>query len=359
MKNILSIAFALLLASAYTANAQTDKETAKAKGAEAIELMDNDKLDESIALLKEAQKLDPENYVYRYETALAVYRKGDFKEAITLLTKLMDHKDVSRQLYQLLGNAYDLVGKDKKAFEIYDKGLERFPNAGELFLEKGNVYWSKKEYEKALPFYEAGIQADPSYPSNYYRAALIFCSSQNEAWGMIYGEIFMNLEPNSKRTAAMSKLLYDTYKSEIKFPTDTTITTSFGQPTLVISDVKDLENLKIPFLLTYETLMTMSLVGIREININTLDDVRERFVQNYYQMGHDKKYPNALFQYQDKILKAGHLEAYNHWILMKGDEDAFDQWNAGNAEKWDAFVKWFADNGIALDDTNKFYRGQY
>ncbi len=43
------------------------------------------------------------------------------------------------------------------------------------------------------------------------------------------------------------------------------------------------------------------------------------------------KYPNALFQYQDKILKAGHLEAYNHWILMKGDEDAFDQWNAGNA----------------------------
>ncbi len=67
MKNILSIAFALLLASAYTANAQTDKETAKAKGAEAIELMDNDKLDESIALLKEAQKLDPENYVYRYE----------------------------------------------------------------------------------------------------------------------------------------------------------------------------------------------------------------------------------------------------------------------------------------------------
>jgi len=322
MQKILITALTVLLVSAYAANAQTDKETAKAKGTEAIELMDSGKLDESIALLKEAQKLDPENFVYRYENALAIYRKEDYKEAIKLLTKLMDHKDVSTQLFQLLGNAYDMVGKANKAFEIYDKGLERFPNAGELFLEKGNVYWGKKDYDKALPFYEAGIKADPSYPSNYYRATLLFCSSQNEAWGMIYGEIFMNLERNSRRTAEISKLLYDTYKSEIKFPTDTTITTSFGLPTMVISDVKDLENLGIPFLLTYETLMTMSLVGIREISINTLDDVRERFVQNYYQMGDDKKYPNALFQYQDKILKAGHLEAYNHWILMKGDEDA-------------------------------------
>lgn len=40
------------------------------------------------------------------------------------------------------------------------------------------------------------------------------------------------------------------------------------------------------------------------------------------------------------------MEAYNHWILMKGDEDAFGIWMNSNKEKWDNFVKWFTDNGL-------------
>jgi len=55
----------------------------------------------------------------------------------------------------------------------------------------------------------------------------------------------------------------------------------------------------------------------------------------------------------------GHLEAYNHWIIMKGDEDGFEQWLSANKNKWDAFTKWFADNGIKVDLANRFYRGQY
>jgi hypothetical protein len=44
---------------------------------------------------------------------------------------------------------------------------------------------------------------------------------------------------------------------------------------------------------------------------------------------------------------------------MKGDEDGFDGWQSANKDKWNGFVKWFGDNKIQIDDTHKFYSGQY
>ncbi len=42
-----------------------------------------------------------------------------------------------------------------------------------------------------------------------------------------------------------------------------------------------------------------------------------------------------------EILDAGHYEAYNHWLLLKGDEDAFSKWQSANEDKWDKFVEWY------------------
>jgi len=30
-----------------------------------------------------------------------------------------------------------------------------------------------------------------------------------------------------------------------------------------------------------------------------------------------------------------------------------------NKDKWDSFVKWFTDNGMKINDSNKFNRMQY
>ena len=340
---------------------QTDKEKALDKAQEAINLMDNGKVDKSIKLLEEAQKLDPDRFDYPYELAYAHYLKEDYKGVIKILEKNIDHKNVSERLFQLLGNSYDVLGKTDKAFEAYDAGLKKFPNSGMIYLEKGNVYWGKKEYGNALPFYEKGIEVDPRFSSNYYRATLIYCGSTEEVWGMIYGEIFMNLERNSKRTSEISKLLFDTYNSEIKFTSDTSFSVSFSKNASInINDLKDPGKIKLPFGVgVYEPTLMMSMLNEKSIDINSLDRIRKNFIENYFKNGYDKKYPNVLFDYQNKVLQAGHLEAYNHWILMKGDEDTFGIWHSSNTEKWDNFVKWFTDNGLEIDNSNRFYSGQY
>jgi hypothetical protein len=65
------IGFFLGLLSISSAFAQSKQEKAYEKGKAAIQLMDAGKFDESIQLLEEAQKLDPNEINYPYEIAYA------------------------------------------------------------------------------------------------------------------------------------------------------------------------------------------------------------------------------------------------------------------------------------------------
>jgi tetratricopeptide (TPR) repeat protein len=361
MKKLILIT--ILLTIAFQTFCQTGKEIADEKRKKAIELIDNGSPDESIKLLEEAKKLDPGTYIYDYEIAYAYSIKRDFEKALGMAKNVIKYKDANDQCYQMLGNLYDDSGDPENAIKSYDKGLKKFPNSGRLYLEKGNLYWIQKKYDEALPFYELGIKADPTLPSNYYRATLLFLNSEEEVWGMIYGEIFLNLEPNTKRTEEISKLLFDTYKSQIKFTSDTSASVSFCKNAVInlsVGDLKHLDQFKMPFgPMIYETTLVLSLAKEKTIDLNSLNRIRENFVFNYYDRKHNIKYPNVLFDFQKTLKDSGHLEAYNYWLLSSGDINNFSAWKEKNEDKWNQFADWFGKNGIKLSPENRFSRDQY
>ena len=340
---------------------QTDKEKAYEKGMEAIRLADDGNFTQAITLLNEAKKLDPENINYPYELGYTYYLTKDYKTAIKYLEGLLKHKDVKDQVYQLLGNCYDNLNNSEKAMDIYKAGLEKFPNSGKLYFEMGIVQLGKNENIKALDYFEDGIKVDPKHPSNYYWASKLYCSSSEKVWGMIYGELFMNLERNSDRTMEISKLLFDTYKDQIEFLSDTSVTVSFSKnATITVNDMNDPQGMKLPFGVgIYEPALLLSVVNEKTIDINSLDRIRKNFIEMYFKNNNELKYPNVLFEYQNKILSTGHLSAYNHWILMKGDENGFENWLSTNEEEWNNFISWFEDNQILIDNNHKFHSGQY
>lgn len=340
------------------ANAQTKQEEAAKKCREAIKLMDKGKTGEAIKLLNEAKKLDPKNIDYPYEIGVAHYLNQDYKKAVKVIKPLLKHEDVNPLVYQLLGNSYSLLEDRNKAISTYEEGIKKFPNAGRLYLERGNMEMFIEEWNKALAFYEKGIDMDPAYPSNYYWAAKIYLNTHEEVWGMIYGEIFVNLEVNTKRTTEISRLLYKTYQSEITFTNDTSMSVSFSKGTIAINS-PDLSDFKLPFgLIVYEPTLISCIVEEKEINLESLNRIRTRFLEQY-QNNHMKKYPIVLFQHQQKIKEAGHLEAYNFWLLQAGEPDSFDAWTEKNPDKWDSFVDWYNENKIVINQGNKFHRNQY
>jgi tetratricopeptide (TPR) repeat protein len=163
--------------------AQQNKEDAMAKADRAIQLMDKEqKYDDAIRLLQEAEKLDPGRLEYAYEIAYAYYAQQQYDKAINQLLPLKTRPDAHARVYQLLGNSYDMNKQGTKAMVVYEEGLKKFPTSGELHLELGNMMAKAENYDRALEYYEKGIKADPLFPSNYYWASKLYCSSTEECF---------------------------------------------------------------------------------------------------------------------------------------------------------------------------------
>jgi len=362
MKQILLIILISKLSLSSFSQGENDKTKAYEKAVEAIKLMDNGEIDKSIEMLKESQKLDPDTYNYPYETAYAYYLKKDNIKAIKELEKVLKYKENNDQCYTLLGNIWDMEGQPEKAIEIYNQGLEKFPNSGRLYFEKGNVLEVLKKYDDALDTWEQGIGVNPSYPSNYHTASIYYCKySTEKVWGILYGELFANIERGSKKTEEISKLLYDTYKSAITIKSETEAGVSFSKAAQIpVSDKS--ENVKIPFSIPYELTMVLAITSEtkeKELGIKSFNNIRTAFIQEWFDKNRNTEYPNILFDWQKKLIDLGYFESYNYWLLMKGNEDEFEEWYNQNSEKFDKFIDWFSSNPMTIDDDNKFCRIQY
>lgn len=352
---IVSQLFFLLLISLSNLFGQSDSELALNKGREAIRLMEEEgDFTGAINLLEAARELDPNNIVYPFEIALAHSSNKDYIKAISILEPLLQHSEVNGLVYQALGNAYDHQGNSDLAIKTYTNGLNRFPDSGPLYLELGNMNLIRGQYNEALSYYELGIKWNPEFPSNYYRAAKLFFDSNEALWGLIYGELFMNIERTTSRTSEISKLIYDTYRGKIQIKGDST---SFDFCQIRI-DPRQMNKGRFPFCMVFgQDIMTATFV--REINLSTLNEIRVKFIQNYFENQHNRSHPNLLYEYHNQLMKSGHFEAYNYWVLMAGEPTAFKSWSSTNYSKWTEFLKWFADNGLRVDKSKKFFREQY
>ena len=357
MQKPIFLCFVVLFMAFTSARSQSDQEKAKELLNDAIYLMDDGDPDTAIEMLREAKKLDPGKNIYDYEIGLAYYYKKDIKKALEVYKAVVKYDDVNDQCYQMLGNMYDISGDRKKALKTYKKGLSLFPNSGRLHYEQGIILLDEKKYGEAISMFELGISKEPNYASNYYQVTKLFLNSSEKMWGLIYGEFFMNLERNTSRTVEISKLLYDTYLSQITFPTDTTSKIDLSRA-IILNNPKDLESLKLPYSIVYVPTLLVSLGTVRELNLSTLNQLRTNFVNNYYAFKHHEKYPNILIEYQKYLIKMNYMEAYNYWILMMGDEEGFDQWQEDHQELWREFMNWFPENGLYIGNNNSFYRNK-
>lgn len=335
--------------------AQTPKETAAANCNEALKFEDEGDYNTALGLLEQSQKLEPANTTYPYEIAYVWYNQKQYQHVVDKLETLKDKSDSFDRLYQLLGKSYTILNQSDRALAVYEDGLKKFPKSGCLLLERGIILLDDKKYDEALAYFEKGIDVAPGFSLNYYWAAKLYCNSSEPIWGVLYGEIFMNLERNGALNQEISKLLYSTYKSQITFPEAGKSAVSFSKRTITEGRKPD----KMPYSLVYEATMGAAVATETAIDLNSLDRIRQNFLKFYNDRGFNKIYPNALFAYQDKITKADCMDAYNYWLLSNGDEAAFKIWRAQNPAKWQDFVKWFDANPLKLNDANKFYRGQY
>lgn len=324
----------------------------------AIKVLEKEKkYEKAIDLLKQARKLDPKNTAYSYELAYAYYAKKAYKKAIKTLQPIIKKQVASEQFYLLLGTTYELAGSVKKATNTYEEGIKKFPTAGQLYLELGGLAYKMGNNDLAVSHWESGIEHAPTFSSNYYWAAKLYCHSSEKIWGLLYGELFMNLEPNSARSQEVSQLLYATFVGNLSANRTQNVQTNFSQRARMFILLADDWETKLPFQVVFELNMNKATPTLTSKDtLQLLNEWRYNFLTSW-----DKQnsYQNILFEHQEQLKVAGHFEAYTYWLLQQGNKESFKKWLVNNQPKFKKFVDWINKHPLRLSNQTKFHRLQY
>lgn len=336
--------------------AQKSEVKARKYAEKAVISMQNDKPKKASRQLRKAIKFNKAFIPYYYRLAYAYHMDEEHLKSNEILNYIIDEDKDNEMVYELLGENYIEIDSVDQAFNAYVEGIKKFPNEGVLYEEIGKLEMSKEYYFSALEHFENGILMAPNYPGNYYWASKIYLSSTEEVWGLIYGEMFMNIERNTNRTEEISTLLFNTLKREIQISKDSTISISICQDQNRVVDESD-TIVKPSFGKSIVELnLIKSLVNLDEISLRSIDKMRENFIAHYYKNPSDDYRNHQLFEFHKELITHGHFEAYNYWLFMMGDVERFKQWENDNKSQWIHFLEWFKENSLNVSDPITFHR---
>ncbi len=280
----------------------------------------------AILVLNRALQKEPQHLGVAKDLAFCYSYQNDNNKALDIIKPLLDRDDADDQCFQIAGNIYKGLDQAKECEKMYRKGIKRFPQSGALYNELGELLWAQKDYT-AIKQWEKGIENDPNYSGNYYNASKYYYFSTDRTWGLLYGEIFINMEPMGSRTPEIKKLLLEGYK---KLFADTDITkgtkkNSFSEAFL-------------------QALNRQGGAIALGINPESLTMLRTRFILDWYSEGNNR-FPYRLFDMQRQLLQEGMFEAYNQWVF-------------GAAQNLPAYQNWTTAHPAESSEFSRFQKGR-
>ena len=290
-------------------------------------------------VLNRALQIKPNDLSIQKELAYTQYLSGDLTEARNMIMPLLDREDADVQTFQIAGNVYKGAGDLKDIEKIYRKGLKKFPNSGILHFEYGEILLSDKRSAEAIKQWEEGIEKEPAYPGNYYHASkYYYYTKSNPVLSILYGEVFVNGESYTVRTAEMKSVLLESYK-------------------MIFSDNINYSGKKAnPFQQAVaETLLKQRDLTGQGIDTEALTMIRTRFLLDWFQK-QGTKYPYKLFDQLQYLLREGMFEAYNQWLFgAAANVVQYQQWTSINQKKSSDF-SYYQKNRVFKMPTGQYYK---
>jgi tetratricopeptide (TPR) repeat protein len=281
----------------------------------------------AILVLNRAVKLEPKNIEMAKDLGLNYYFSKDLNKALETYKPILEREDADDQCFQIAGDIYLAMEDTKECEKVYKKGLKKFPESGALYNEYGELLWAQKDYS-AIKQWEKGIETDPGFSKNYYNACKYYYFTTDKVWSILYGEIFLNIEPYSTSSAEVKNLLLEGYK---KLFADADLEKNgAGQSAFVQAFLQSMNK--------------QSALASSGINAESLTMIRTRFILDWYNDA-GNKFPYKLFELQRQLLQEGMFEAYNQWIFMA-------------AQNLPAYQNWITVNAAAYGELNRFQKGR-
>ncbi len=257
-------------------------------------------LENAVASLQRARQTDPLNMELLKNLSFAYFLQRDFIKAIETGKIVIEMDDADQQAFQILGLPYKAIGNYKEANKMYLIALKKFPKGGVIYNEYGESLALEKNTKEAIVQWEKGIQLDPNFSGNYFNAIKYYSDQQNCIRIILYGELFVNLESYSAKTAEVKNTLFIAYKTLYKSDLNTL---QLAKPALSLFEQKVLS--------TFKEVST-NFTGI--ITAKQLTVTKQLFITKWLAT-EVNNYPFKLFDHWQYLAKENILSAYNEWLL--------------------------------------------
>jgi len=281
----------------------------------------------AILVLNRALALQPNNLELAKDLGLNYYYSKDYKKAVEVLNPLLERDDVDDQCFQISGDAYWAMEDAKASEAVYRKGIKKLPNSGPLYNELGKVLWTKSDFN-AIKQWEKGIENDPGFAGNYYNASKYYYFTTDKVWSLIYGEIFINIDPKNAYTPEIKNILLEGYKK------------LFAEADLEKSN-KDKNSFVVAFLKTMNKQSSLASTGI---NAESLTMIRTRFILDW-DANYAAKFPFRLFDVHRQYIGEGLFDAYNQWVFA-------------TAQNLPAYQAWTNEHSKEYNELNRYLQGR-
>jgi tetratricopeptide (TPR) repeat protein len=106
-----------------------------------------------------------------YERGLDHLRRGEYREARTVVESALKGNPSNAALHALLGDAYVGLRDFDRAIEAYTQAILHGCRQGSVYNNRGGMYASRKDWIHAIEDYTKVIAIDPDRPEGYYGRA--------------------------------------------------------------------------------------------------------------------------------------------------------------------------------------------
>ena len=292
----------------------------------------------AILVLNRAIQLDPTDIEIAKDLGLNYYFSKDYNKALEIYKPLLEKEGADDQCFQIAGDIYLALEQPKEFEKVIKKGIKKFPASGPLYNELGELLWAQKDFN-AIRQWEKGIEMDPGFAKNYFNAAKFYYFTTDKVWSILYGEIFLNINPQSSSSPEIKTILLESYK---KLFLDVDLE----------KNVTDKNGFVAAFL---HTMNKQSLLAAGRIDAESLTMIRTRFILDWFTEYGDK-FPYRLFELHRQLLQEGMFDAYNQWIFTSVQNlPVYQNWTSAHAAEYNELVR-FQRGRIFRIPTGQYYR---
>jgi tetratricopeptide (TPR) repeat protein len=100
--------------------------------------------------------------------------KGQYDQAISNFTKVLEINPKNDRAYNNRGNVYAIKGQYDKAILDYGKALEINPSNDEAYYNRGKVYLSKGQYDQAISDFTNAVKINPKNCDAYDNRGTVY-----------------------------------------------------------------------------------------------------------------------------------------------------------------------------------------